>query len=440
MNRVVCKAFYYLSILLFFSPTVFAQKNNSQRLVEIEIVPNHADWTYETGEEAVFSIRVLQAGVPLSGVDVSYTVSPEKMPPAISDTVFVAGESVLVLGGTLSQPGFMTCTCHVVVDGMKYSNYINVAFAPNRIAPTQRDTSDFDDFWRETLARSAQIPMEPLVTLVPEKCTPRTLVYHVRLQHWRKNTYLYGWLCVPRRPGKYPAVLSLPGAGVKPVPPEVELAERGEGLITFSIGVNGLPLTLDKSVYDDLRYGVLRDYGFIHLDNRDEYYYRRIYAGCVRAIDFVVSLAEYDGENLAVIGASQGGALSVVTAALDARVKALVAFYPALCDVTGYLHNRAGGWPHIFAPKNMPLNNTPSKISTTRYYDVVNFARRLQVPGYYSWGYNDPTTPPTSCYAAYNVITAPKELFVVHRTGHWRMPEQSEKAYEWLYDMLTNVK
>jgi hypothetical protein len=52
---------------------------------------------------------------------------------------------------------------------------------------------------------------------------------------------------------------------------------------------------------------------------------------------------------------SQGGALSIVTAALDSRVRGLAAYYPALSDVTGYLHNRAGGWPHMFRAADGPL-------------------------------------------------------------------------------------
>ena len=299
---------------------------------------------------------------------------------------------------------------------------------------------DFNLFWQKSLEKAALIPIDPVVTLVPEKCTARTNVYHVQLQHWRKDTYLYGWLCVPKKQGKYPAVLCLPGAGVKPVPAEVQLSEVGEGMITFAIGVNGIPLNLSQEVYDNLRYGVLKDYAFIHLDDKAHYYYRRIYTGCVRAIDYISTLEEYDGRNLGVIGGSQGGALSIVTASLDSRVKALVAFYPALCDVTGYLHGRAGGWPHMFADKNNQLNNKTDKIITTQYYDVVNFARQLQVPGYYSWGYNDPTCPPTSYYAAYNVIEAPKSLFVAHQAGHWRFPEQTEVAWAWLYDMLTQCK
>ena len=429
-------------LLLFFQATFHAwgQKKNERQLVEIEITPDHDTWDYEVGEEVHFSIRVKKAQESLTDVCLSYYIGAEKMSPTIQGDTLMKQEVLTIVGGTMLQPGFMTCRCEVDVDGQKYSNYLNVAFSPHEIMPTQIMPDDFDSFWQESVEKAGRIPLDPLVALVPEKCTERTNVYHVRLQHGRKDTYLYGWLCVPRKSGQYPAVLCLPGAGVKPVPAEVELSEMGEGMITFAIGGNGIPLDLPQEVYDNLRYGVLKDYGFIHLDSKEHYYYRRIYTGCVRAIDFITTLTEYDGKNLGVMGGSQGGALSIVTASLDKRVKALVAFYPALCDVTGYLHNRAGGWPHIFAPKNMSLNHTPDKISTTQYYDVVNFARRLQVQGYYSWGYNDFTCPPTSLFAAYNVIQAPKTLYVAHPTGHWRLPEQTQKAVSWLYNMLTLCK
>ena len=76
------------------------------------------------------------------------------------------------------------------------------------------------------------------------------------------------------------------------------------------------------------------------------------------------------------------------------------------------------------------------KIRTSAYYDVVNFARSVNVPGYYTWGYNDETCPPTSFYAAYQVIDAPKELNLVQETGHWTYPEQQAKIREWLLSKL----
>ena len=170
------------------------------------------------------------------------------------------------------------------------------------------------------------------------------------------------------------------------------------GIIYFEIGIHGIPVTLDPLVYADLGKTALDGYPFFNLDNRDRYYYKRVYLGCVRAVDFIFSLPEFDGSNLAVTGGSQGGALSIVTAGLDSRVKYLAALYPALCDLTGYLHGRAGGWPHMFAEYNKPFHAKADKIETSQYYDVVNFARLVKIPGYYTWGYNDVTCPPTSMF------------------------------------------
>ena len=63
---------------------------------------------------------------------------------------------------------------------------------------------------------------------------------------------------------------------------------------------------------------------------------------------------------------------------------------------------------------------------------MVNFARRVKVQGYYSWGYNDMTCPPTSMYSAYNVIPGQKELHLYLDTHHWVYPEQTNQLRAWL--------
>ena len=106
--------------------------------------------------------------------------------------------------------------------------------------------------------------------------------------------------------------------------------------------------------------------------------------------------------------------------------------------LTGYLHARAGGWPHMFRALDGPnFHRDDTKIATTRYYDVVNFARRVTAPGLYSWGFNDETCPPTSMYAAYNVITAPKRLMLAYDTGHRSTQEQVDEVDDWLAGELT---
>nr|MDQ3323254.1 acetylxylan esterase [Acidobacteriota bacterium] len=133
------------------------------------------------------------------------------------------------------------------------------------------------------------------------------------------------------------------------------------------------------------------------------------------------------------MGGSQGGALSIVTAALDARVKTLAVWIPALADMTGYIYGRAGGWSHAFRE---PQNRTKEKIETSKYYDAVNFARRLKIPGIYTFGYNDETCPPTSMFSAYNTIAAPKKLVLALETGHSLTNEQSERVNGWMEDFL----
>jgi cephalosporin-C deacetylase-like acetyl esterase len=216
---------------------------------------------------------------------------------------------------------------------------------------------------------------------------------------------------------------------------DVRTAEKG--IITLEIGIHGIPVTMDAGVYTDMIAGWLNQYWTYNLDNRDTYYYKRVYLGCVRANDFIFSLPQFDGVNLAVTGGSQGGALSIVTAALDSRVKWTAPIYPALADMVGYQKGRAGGWPHIFDNRAYPHNITDAKIKTAAYYDVVNFAKQLKVPVHYSMGFNDETCPPTSMWAAYNVITAPKELKLYLETGHWTYPEETETVNNWVVENLT---
>ena len=429
------KRFYYLLILLTVLFSVRTLSQPVEQYIKVVVAPDHADWTYKTGETAKFEISVLQNGNPIKDVKVKYQVGLEKLEPTMKKEGVVLSKGKLsVEGGTLKNPGFLRCIVEADVDGKLYKGMATAGFDPLSIKPTVPTPADFIEFWDKAKSDLATIPIDAKMTLLPERCTEKVNVYHVNIQNFRVGSRLYGILCVPKKEGKYPALLKVPGAGVRPYNGDVATAEKG--IITFEIGIHGIPVNLEPVVYTDLGASTLYQYYNYNLDNKDRYYFKRVYLGCVRANDFLVSLPQYDGTNLAVTGGSQGGALSIITAALDARVKFLAAFYPALSDVTGYLNGRAGGWPHLFDKNNLPFNNFKEKIETVGYYDVVNFARLLKVPGLYSWGFNDETCPPTSMYSAYNVITAPKDLFLALETGHWTYPEQREKFNLWLEQKL----
>ncbi|TAE35768.1 MAG: acetylxylan esterase [Runella slithyformis] len=413
-----------------------AQAQPAERPIKIMVAPNHADWHYKVGENVKFTISVFQNGNLLKNSSVRYEIGPEKMTPTKRDSVLLATGTTTVEGGSLKTAGFLRCVAVVKVNGKEYRGLATAGFEPEKIVPAVENPADFVAFWAQAKADLAKIPIDARLTLLPERCTETVNVYHLNLQNFREGVRLYGILCVPKKEGKYPALLKMPGAGVRPYYGDVKMAEKG--IITLEIGIHGIPVTMDQQVYNDLGAGALSAYHTNNLDNRDRYYYKRVYLGCVRANDFLVNMPQFDGKNLAVTGGSQGGALAITTAALDPRVKWLGAYYPALADMAGYLQNRAGGWPHIF-DKNNPHHHTPEKIKTASYYDVVNFARLLQVPGYYSMGFNDEVCPPTSMYAAFNVITAPKTADLFLETGHWTYPEEVEKMNNWLVQQLKGM-
>jgi len=423
----------YLMILLLGSLTASAQI--PEQMVKVIVSPDHNDWQYKTGEKVLFTVQILYHNNPLINVMAHWEIGPEKMEPVRQDSVLLNGKDLKLEGGTMLSPGFLRCVVTIDYEGIRYRGLATAGFNPGEIKPTVQMPADFNEFWKSGKDELAQVPMNTKMTLMPESCTENVNVYLVTLQNIG-NSRMYGIVSIPKKQGKYPAVLEVPGAGVRAYSPDISLAERG--IITFVIGIHGIPVTMDPGVYLDLGSGALREYWTFNMDSRDKYYFKRVYLGCVRANDFLTSLPAYDGKNLAVKGGSQGGALTIITASLDERVKFLAASYPALCDVTGYLSGRAGGWPHFFDRNNIRYHNTKEKLETIRYYDVVNFSKGIRVPGFYTWGFNDETCPPTSMFAAYNQITAQKTLRLELETGHWTFPVQNIRLNNWLLENLTN--
>jgi cephalosporin-C deacetylase len=424
-----------LMLFLLSFHSVISKAQIPRTMITVLVAPDHADWTYQIGEKAKFTVTVLKDGNPLNGIKVDIQVGPEKMDADLKKNFTLTTGKQLV-EGEMKTPGFLRCIATTLIDGKLYRGLATVGYNPAAIKPTTDSPVDFVAFWDKAKDDLAKIPLDLKLTLVQEKCTEKVNVYHMSVQNYRLGARLYGMLCVPKKPGKYPAELIVPGAGIRPLSGYVALAEKG--MITLEIGIHGIPVNMDVNVYNNLYDGALKDYFFINLDDKDQYYYKRVYMGCVRAVDVIYSLPEFDGKNVGVFGGSQGGTLSVVTAALDQRVKYMVCLFPAMSDLTGYLHNRAGGWPHTFSKDYAAFNRTERKIQNSKYYDTVNFARLIKIPGLYSWGFNDETCPPTTLFSVYNVINAPKELMLARDAGHFGYPEQWDYLNNWMNTKLLN--
>lgn len=398
--------------------------------IRVMVSPDHSDWVYQLKEKCTFTIRIYKAQNLLPDVKVDYELGPEWYPTEKKSGILLKNGK-LTVSGSMNTPGFLRCKIKAYVGDRTYDGMATAAYAPEAIQAHAVNPDDFESFWKETLKEARQIPLASTMELLPERCTETVNVYQVSFQDIRQGSRTFGILCMPKIPGKYPALLRLPGAGVRPYQGDVETAAKGA--ITLEIGIHGIPVTMRQSIYDALAYGALYSYQYQNYDSRDNSYYKRVFVGTLRAVDFITSLSQYDGKTLGVTGSSQGGALSMATAALDKRVTFYAAIHPAMCDHRAHLQKVAGGWPHYFY--YFP-NPTQQQIQTVDYYDMVNFARLINVPGWFSWGYNDDVCPPTSTYAAYNSIIAPKELHPYLETGHYWYQEQYEQWRQWLWAQM----
>lgn len=402
--------------------------------IELKVVPERKDAVYSVGEKVNFIVSLKQEGKPINNIKFTYEVGAEKMSPQSKGEGHIQKDSLKIGGYSMETPGFLRCTVSLNHEGKAYKAIGTAGISPELITATNELPKDFLEFWQKQISGSSKIPLDPKMTLLEDKSTNQVSVYHISFQNNQLGSRIYGILSIPKKEGKYPAVIRYPGAGIRAHAGNPALAAKG--MITLEIGIHGIPVNLEPEIYENLFRGSLSGYPYFNLDSRDSYYFKRVILGCVKAIDFIYALPEFDGNNLAVAGSSQGGALSIITTALDKRVKYTLAFCPALSDLTGFLHNRAAGWPNMFNNSNKGLSATKDKIITTGYYDVANFARYVEVPGFYSLGFNDEVTPPTSIYAAYNLIKGPKKFLIIPEIGHVVNKEQTVEWLGWLESSL----
>jgi cephalosporin-C deacetylase len=430
INCLFAKAGFCLLELLLICYDSSAQNIKSD--IGITVNADRVNRTYKVSEIPHYYIEI-KGGNDITIEKINYEIGPEKQPPIQKGEILLQRNKGGLDGISLDRPGFVTLRVWFNLEGKVVEKKLNTAVSPDLIKPVTPMPEDFIAFWDGLKAESDSVPLDVHIELWKEKNTDKLNIYLADFRNYRNRSRMYGVLCIPKKEGKYPVLLRLPGSGIHSYTGDTVMANKG--IITLEIGIHGIPVNLDNSVYGALSSGALNGYRYADLDNRERYYFNRVYIGCYRAISFLTSLPEFDGKNVIVYGRSQGGALSIITAALNPRVTLLVAYFPALCDLHGYLHHRGGGWPHLFS-EDTPFTNSPEKIMTAPYFDVVNFAQFVKAKGYFCFGYNDFVCPPTSMYAAYNMIASEKYLNLRIDTGHAIYPELWSISDQWIMDNL----
>lgn len=399
-------------------------------------VPDHADWLYQTGENAKVEVSFCKYGIPRDG-ELKYSIGNDMLQPDKHGSVKLKNGRAVINMGTKKTPGFRDMKLSVSLDGKTYEHHIKVGFSVDKIKPYTQEPQNFRSFWQKNVEELKLVPLSYTKELYKDYCTDKIDCYLVKLQIDKMGHSMYGFLFYPKnaQPGKHPVVLCPPGAGIKTIKDPMRNKYYAEnGFVRFEVEIHGLDPRISSETFGEISRAFNdRNGGYLAngLENKDIYYMKHVYVGLVRCIDFLTSLPEWDGKNVAVQGGSQGGALAIIAAGLDSRVTQCVANHPALSDMAGYAaKGGTGGYPH-FCRQPQILSNKDC-LNTLAYFDVVNFARYVKAPTYLTWGYNDVTCPPTTSYAVWNTLKCTKESLLTPINEHWTTTETNRGQMEWI--------
>jgi cephalosporin-C deacetylase-like acetyl esterase len=249
-----------------------------------------------------------------------------------------------------------------------------------------------------------------------------------------RGSHIYGQLAKPRKEGKLPALLIVQWAGVYGLDKSWVTNRAEQGWLALNIMPHDLPFDQPKAFYEEAAKTTHKDYVAIGDGDREQVYFLRMYLACYRAAEYLAERPDWDGRTLVVMGTSQGGQQSIVTAGLHPKVTAMLANVPGGCDVAAPRAGRAAGFPY-FADRAR-WKKDDRIVDTGRYFDAANFAARVKVPALVSLGLIDEACPPAGILAACNGMKGPKEVLILpasdhHGKGNAQAP-YFIRAEEWL--------
>lgn len=285
--------------------------------------------------------------------------------------------------------------------------------------------ADLADFWERTKAQLGESELNASLEEVPDLSGRDYITYGVAMDSFQGRC-LRGWYSVPKdvsaRRG-LPAVLAVPGyGGDKPIP--TYLATAGFAVLTL------YPRGQGESRQEwELESDTKLTY---HIDDKENYYYRGAYMDCLRGLDFLSDRQEVDSGRLGMWSRSQGGGLTLATAALDTRLQVAVAEEPFLCnypvsiDVTSRPYSELGEYVAAHPEQRN------SMLETLAYFDTLNLVDQISCPILMDIGMKDPTCPYETIMPVFERIPGPKAIHVYPDLDHNPCTDFNAHAMAWL--------
>ncbi|QHT59993.1 acetylxylan esterase [Paenibacillus lycopersici] len=293
--------------------------------------------------------------------------------------------------------------------------------------------SDFDDYWERALTEMRGV--DPAIELVPSKFQTPTAECFDLYFTGVKGARVHAKYARPRRaPQPHPAVVQFHGYSGNAGEWADKLSIVSLGFSIFSLdcrGQGGYSEDTGGVVGNTLNGHIIRG-----LDGHpDNLLFRHIFLDCAQLAGIAIDSPEVDPERVYAMGGSQGGALTIACSALEPRIKKLAPVFPFLSDYRrvwemdlakdAYAELRT--YFRHFDPQHEREDEIFTKLG---YIDIQHLANRIQGEVMMAVGLMDTICPPSTQFAAYNKITAPKRLEIYPDFGHEGLPGFNDKTIQ----------
>ncbi len=289
---------------------------------------------------------------------------------------------------------------------------LGAAVAPTLLRPSLPPPSNFRAFWSAKLAALARVPMRSKLTPLPT-AQAGVKLYRVRLKSL--GSQVRGYLAIPDRPGKFPALIIYQYAGVYPLKTAWATNRAAEGWLAFDVDSHDIPPSSGR--------GVPQNYQTLGDRSPDTSYFLDMYLRDTRALQYIRRSPYWNGKTLVLTGMSMGGQQSLATAGLNpGEETAVIVDEPSGADMNGLAHGRRPGYP-FFTTTNAAV------LHTAEYFDTVNFAPYITAPTLIAMGFIDPIAPPAGIWTELNEIPAPKEAVPLIDSSHMNITPDEQAPW-----------
>ena len=290
-------------------------------------------------------------------------------------------------------------------------------------------TAEVATFWDKTRAQLAEVPLEASVE-VEESMSDLHIVTHRVVLTSYEHRKIRAWFTIPkgRAPQRgWPGVMVVPGYGGGLVLPGYYARY---GYATLSL----FPRSQGESLHEwEIEHDTRVTY---NITDKDTYYYRGAFMDCIRGLDFMDSRPEVDSSRMAVSGSSQGGGLTLATAALDHRPKAAVAGVPWLCNFPIAVDLTNFPYSEIRDYLAQHPDHRAAALETLSFFDQLSLADWIECPTLVSTAVIDEVHPYRTVMPVFERIRALKSVVVYPDTDIAHASDFAAHGADWLQRYL----